>query len=341
MKKFLIICALFLSLKAQAAPIAILTGVKGAVQIVQGGKTVFGKNGVPLEAGDSVRVGAGGAATVYYANRAPQSLKANQQMTVAAPGATSKPSVWSNVYKGVASGFARRGEKVGATVRGPKDAPFAVEQIIPLSPVNSRVLQKPKLSWVFGEAAVDFQVILSDEEDNELWKTATAQSSLEIPAQLVLQEGAKYFWRVVPRFANAAGKLVPDEEKASLDAWFAIVPAAEKETASLEQREITEALKDETESTRQTAQASALAERGFYDEAIAILTNRNLETSLSKDNVPEAIKEFDVLLVKMDEAARWQLRRFYADTKQIEFAHRIAPEITGQPAIDKEPNPNF
>jgi len=94
---------------AQAAPEAILTGVKGAVQVVQGGQTKTGKNGDALDAGTVVRVGANGAATVYYANRPPQSLKANQQVQVTAPGTRTQPSVWINVYKGVAAGFARRG----------------------------------------------------------------------------------------------------------------------------------------------------------------------------------------------------------------------------------------
>ncbi len=96
-------------------------------------------------------------------------------------------------------------------------------------------------------------------------------------------------------------------------------------------------LKDESESTRRVAQASALAERGFYDEAIALLTNRSLETALAKGNAAEnvrgALSAFDTMISNMDEAARWQLRKLYADTKQVELAGRIAPDLSVPGAV--------
>lgn len=328
----LVLCSLLFSSLAQAAPQAILTGVKGAVQIVQGGKTVPGKNGTTLEAGDTVQVGAGGAATVYYANRPPQTLGANQQVQVAAPGATTKPSLWSNIYKGVAAGFARRGEKVGATVRGPNDPPFASKEIIPLSPVNSRLLKRPVLTWVLRETPGDFQVTVTDANAKVLWQAQSTQSSLAIPPEILFQEGKKYFWRVVPRFLDNAGKLTPDEEKSSLDSWFELAPAAEIATVQQEQTEIAEALKNEEENTRRVALAAALAERSFYDEAIALLTHRTLEMGVSKGDVRVAVAGFDALLANMEEAARWQLRKLYADSGQIELATRIAPDITAAPA---------
>src|SRR5690349_4828605 len=131
MKNIFIRLAIFLLLFASTchgAPLAMLTGVRGSVSIVRGGKTVPGKTGAPLQAGDVVRVGAGGSATIYFASRAPQTLGANQQIKIAADGKASAPSLWSSVYSGVSAGFARRGEKIGATVRGSHPT-FAVEQV--------------------------------------------------------------------------------------------------------------------------------------------------------------------------------------------------------------------
>lgn len=325
-----------LSGKVYAAPLAILTGVKGTVQVVQKGKTSAGKNGVALEAGDVVRVGAGSIATVYYATRAPQILLANQQVKVAAPGAATKPSVWSNVYKGVASGFARRGEKVGATVRADKTN-FAKDAVVLLSPVNSRVLRLPKLSWILRDAPGDFQVTLSDAQGNDLWQISTPQLSLELPAQPPLTAGKKYFWSVTPRARDAAGKLTPIAEKASGKAWFEIASPTQINAAQAEQRAITSAFPKGNDSNLRVAQASALAaalaERGFYDEAIGILSKRSLQTAFAKGNgstlVLNALKQYDAAIAKMDDAARWQLRRLYIDTKQIELAQRIEADAVG------------
>ena len=320
---------------AQAAPEAILTGVQGAVQIVQNGKSSAAKNGAPLNAGDSVLVGAGGAATVYYANRPPQSLKANQQIKVAAPGASTRPSVWNNVYKGVAAGFARRGEKVGGTVRA-DEPPFASKEIVPLSPVDSRVLARPVLWWALRDAPGDFEVtLIADFADSQvLWTGKTKQNFVAIPPQVPLATGMKYRWRVTSRDKEG-------EEKSSYNAWFEIAPPTEVLAAKQEQDEIANALKTENEGTRRVAQATALAERGFYDEAIALLTNRVLETNLANDNtkgdVKTALAAFDAMLGKMDEAARWQLRKLYADSKQIELGSSIAPDLTAPLSGEQTP----
>ncbi len=333
--RLLVVILIFSSL-AHAAPEAILTDVKGAVQVVQSGKCTAGKNGATLNVGDTVRVGAGGAATDYYANRPPQSLKANQQIQVAAPGATTKPSVWSNIYNGVAAGFARRGEKVGATVRGDENN-FATKSVIPLSPVNSHVLQRPVLAWVLRDATGDFEVTVRDTNDNVVWQGQTVKSSLAIAPQVVLAAGTKYHWCVTPRSRDAAGKVQLDDEKSSIDSWFIIAPETEVAPVRQEQAEIAAALKDESESTRRLAQATALAERGFYDDAIALLTKRTLENAIAQSatdaNLRAGLETFKTLLAALDEATRWQLRRFYADTQQIELANFIAPDVSVQEAV--------
>jgi hypothetical protein len=313
---------------AQAAPEAILTGVKGAVQVVQGGHTKTGKNGDALDAGAVVRVGANGGATVYYANRPPQSLKANQQVQVTAPGTRTQPSVWINVYKGVAAGFARRGEKVGGTVRGDENAPFARDDVIPLSPVNSRVLQRPVLSWVLTDAPGPFEVTLRDANAKVLWQAKTTQLSTTVPPQIPLATGAKYYWRVSSCDANG-------NEKDCLDSWFEIAPDAEIIAVQQEQAAIADALKAEDAGTVAVAQAAALGERGFYDAAIALLSKKTLENGVAQGasqlQVRAALKSFNALLASLDDAARWQLRKLYADTGQIELANFIAPDLPTGP----------
>lgn len=319
------LCGVFLFISsAYAAPVAMLTGVKGTVQVVHGGATSPGKNGTSLEAGDSVRVGAGGSATIYYAHRPPQSLGANQQVQVAAPGATpAVPSVWSNVYKGVAAGFARRGEKVGATVR----PGFASDQIALLSPVNSRVLQRPVLVWALDNVAAggDFHVRISDTNGREVWNGSTKETRIEIPAQIALQSGVKYSWVVTPREVEA-GQPVTIDEKRSINAWFEIASIEDAKAVRQEGLEIATALQGESEGTRRAAASAALAERGFASEAISLLTQNTLESEIAKSGVRPALAKHDAAVVALNDAARWQLRRLYLDTKQSELAVRVVPE---------------
>ena len=260
---------LLLASLCHAAPLAMLTGVRGPVSIMRGGKTLPAQTGAPLQAGDVVRVGAGGAATIYFAKRAPQTLGANQQMKIAANGKASAPSLWSSVYNGVSAGFARRGEKVGATVRNARPD-FAVEQIAPLSPVNSRVTGRPTLFWALADAPAngDFQVQLLNAEGEELWRIATPQTRLEVPS-VPMQNGAKYFWIVTPRGRDAQGKLTPIEEKRSTPVWFEIASPVLANSVRRDLNAIAVALKSAPENTRRAAQSAVLAERRPYAGAIA------------------------------------------------------------------------
>ncbi len=319
-----LVCLLLLASLAHAAPLAILTDVRGEVSIVRGGQTLPGKTGAALSAGDAVRAAAG-SATIYFANRAPQTLQAGQQVKIAADGKAGAPSLWHSVYSGVAAGFARRDENIGATVRGggPK---FASVLVALLSPVNSRTLgNRPLFFWALDGAASDFEVTVRDPQGNVVWQVVTTEKQMECPAQPALQAGVRYSWDVLPRQRDANGAVVPLDEKKSLTRWFEVTSSAEVKEMLSQMARLNAELKDAPESVRRTAQAAATAESGFHDAAIADLTDRTLEIEAARGTVQDALAKHDAVVAALDEAGRLLLRRLYLDTRQIPLAARIAP----------------
>jgi hypothetical protein len=312
---FLAVLILGLTAVAQAAPLAILTDVRGSVQIVRAGKTSAGKTGAQLQAGDVVRV-AQGSATIYYATRAPQKLGASQQVKISASGNVAQPSPWRNVYAGLSQGFARR--RTGtATVR-----PGTVEFIAPAGlSGEARPLFLWSLNQINPTAIADYVVTVKDAAGKTVWEQATAARALEYSADApALEPGHEYLWTVAGRQED---EILGDREVnpawVSLTATFQIATPDEVLAARREQDELKSALQDAPESTRRLALAAALAQRGLATEAIALLT------SLSRREVEQGSyrAKLDALLPQMDEATRVLLRGLFITTGQNNLAAKI------------------
>lgn len=296
-----------------AAPLAILTDVRGGVQIVRGASKTVGKNGAKLEAGDMVRV-AKGAATVYYVTRPPQMLKANQQVKVAAAGgAANKPSLWRNVYSGIASGFARREQNTPGVVRDPK--------MRLMWPVNSNVLQaRPTFYWTNHPQATDYQPLIRDETGEEVWRGTVAAHTLTYPDDApALQPGQKYFWDVIPYTSGVAGR---NPVTTRYCPFFIVAPETEITTTFAEVDQIRRAMSRATDAQRRFAMAAALDQRGFYAEAIAQIVPEMLAPSIV--NQGESRKVLNTVVPQLDSSSRLLLRGLWYGTNQEDLVKNLS-----------------
>lgn len=304
-----------------AAPLAILTDVRGAVQIVRGGKASAGRNGAQLSAGDMVRVVKGGA-TVFYVTRPPQALRGGQQVRVGAAGAAgNKPSLWRNVYTGLSSGFARRNEVVpGATRPG-----YGNEVVELVTPTNTRLLEPPRaFVWAFKDGvAKDYLVTLRDMSGKVLWQATTTSKRLAYPAgRAALQPGAAYAWDVTPR-RESEGQPEESEDQRSRKTWFEIAPAQDVAAVKEDTARLNAALKTAPPSVRRNALAAMLVERGFRGAAILLLTGGALEKSAPLHRHADVKNLMAALFRKLDEPSRALLRRLYVDTRQPDLANAL------------------
>jgi len=317
----LVIALLFASLSgaaspALAGPMAVLTDVSGNVQVVSGGKTIAGKSGTRLAAGDTVRV-ANGKATVYYVSRSPQQLKAGQQVKVGAAGASgTAPSVWRNVYASVSTGFSRRGEKRNATVR--ED-----QRVQLIAPVATKTLDaRPTLLWtppVVTDFLFDYQVSIKDAAGKQLWTANVKGTSVRYPASApALLPGRRYGWSVTPRQTAKSGQPEAARELASDNGSFEVATAAAVAAANKEIAELNGVLKATPEGTRRTAIAAALTQRGFGAAALEVL--------LKETGAPAAATKFltlDVAIGKLDEASWVLLRNLFLTAGRQTLVSRI------------------
>jgi hypothetical protein len=307
---------------AHAAPLAILTDVSGSVQVVRGGKTSAGRNGTQLQASDVVCV-AKGAATIYYATKAPQKIGTGQQVTVGASGDAAKPSPWKNVYAGLSQGFARR-RTASATVR-----PGTVEFIAPAGKIGE---MRPTFLWTLNQldatAIADYVVTLKDAEGKTLWEKTTASFVLEYPQDATaLEPGKKYVWSVAGRHEDEIfGLKEVKPEWVSLTATLEVASSDETSAAQSERKELAEALQNEPQSTQNLVLAAALAERGFTSEANTVLVPELTKQVIEQGNY---LAQLDKLLPEMDEAEQTLLRSLFLQNGQLNFAAKITlPELS-------------
>jgi hypothetical protein len=324
-----------------AAPLAILTDVSGKVQVLRRGKPLPSKNGSLLEAGDVVRV-TRGSATVYYVSRPPQKLKSQQQVQVAAANAPqAKPSLLSNVYSGIKSGFARRPQQRTGTVRNP-----FVRLMLPL---NSRVMTAhPTFSWArvyeasdVDLAKLDYLLMIHNENNQMVWQGNTKELSLAYPADApALEPGKQYFWNVEPRIEKELWREVP----LAFRFWPSIVvaPAAEIQTAQQEQDELRDATKRATDAQRRFFAASALDKRGFYHDAILQLVPEMALPHAITQNQSHII--LDTVVPRLDWPSRQLLRGLWYATSQNDLAQKLLPEPaapkSAEPAANEKPAAN-
>lgn len=301
---------------------ALLTDVRGAVQVVRGGKTLPGKSGMKLLNGDVVKV-ARGSATVFYESRPPQPLQNGQQVKVAAAvQVASSAGMWRNSYASIASGFDRRAEEVRLRGGGLRDG----GSVVLITPVNT-IVDPARLVLVWEPLTseeiilADYAVSLRDADGETIWETTTKGTSAAYPASApALQPGGKYTWSVTPRETTKAGEPEPREGLASRSARLDIATEADTAAARGEGAEIAAALKALPAPTRRTLQAAALAKRGFLADAIATLLPEVTPEVVARGAY---IATLDRMLPALDESSRVLLRSLYLDTKQEGLAKKV------------------
>ena len=313
----LILGATSLGSHAAQAGTAILTDVSGNVQVTHGGAARGAATGTNLAAGDVVRV-VSGAATIFYAGRGPQVLRAGQSVRVGAGGGGAQ---WRNVYASLSTGFDRRSEENRSFTRD-RDVKI-------VAPFNTRIMEaRPILRWqtvvdpTFKVA--DYLVTVSDADGKQIWQVASKENvlpyALTAPA---LQPSQTYTWKVevrnVPTEGKEAGKLQIDDSRSSREATFQIAPPAETAAAQAEFKSLDTSLKTVPLNVRRLALAASLEKRGFYGAAIDFLTQVAPETI----EAGHYYDKLDEVLPKLDNATRVLLRRLYLETKQFILVDKI------------------
>ena len=305
-----------------AAPLAILTDVRGGVQIVRGASKMAGRNGAKLEAGDVVRVDKG-AATVYYVTRPPQMLKANQQVKVAAAGsAVNKPSLWRNVYAGIASGFARRAQNTPGVVRK--------TEVQLIWPINGTVLQsRPSFYWSHNHPKPAFHLVIKNADDAVIWQGTSTVARIDYPAAApALRPGQKYFWEAMQTKLDENGQVVLNPVDSFLSAkdpknavFFRVGTGKDSQAAQSEADSIRRAMVRSTDAQRRFALAAALDRRGFYNEAIAqLIPEVFAPNTVAQGNLKATL---ETVVPHLNESTRSLLRGLWYATKQEHYIAKV------------------
>lgn len=282
---------------AAGAPVAFLTDVAGTVQVMRGGKTLPGKTGTPLFAGDKVQV-VKGKATVFSATNSPQSVTAGKQVSVGAAGAASAPSVWKSVFNGMQGGFSRRVAKVPATMR-----PGSLQA---LTLVNTKILPgELEFNWSYGEidaaSRASYEIFIRDDA-GFAWRGTTQNTRFEYPGGApALQPGHRYYWIVTP--INKDGQ--PDAVKATRESWFQFATVNEVAALEKDSAELKSFLKATPEALP-LAQATLLTQRGHYDAAVKLMEPLVAKAGSARGEVLSAqFREALVQSKRIEQLARW------------------------------------
>jgi tetratricopeptide (TPR) repeat protein len=302
-------------------PLAILTDVRGAVQVVQEGRSGAGRSGTQLFAGDTVRV-TQGSAKVYYLSRPPQVLGAGQATKVVPPGAAQGPAVWRTVYAGISTGFSRRGEKRYATVRNEV-------QIQLIAPVATQVTgPRPYFLWLppLQTAYIsDYQVQVR-EAGKVLWQGASVATTVHYPKTApVLQPGHTYTWTVVPRRKTDQGKFEPDTDQQSAEANFQLAAAATTNIVLYDLAQLKPALSGLPTATQRLAVAATYAQHNLYAEAIESLLLRSepATTGTALTGGTAQFYDLNAATLLLDEASRSFLGDLLARGKNSTLQNRF------------------
>jgi hypothetical protein len=207
-RAFLLAAALVIPLAAVAVslahadPVAVLAAVQGKVEVVPAAtkKAVRAAFGRPLERGDRISVGTGGAATVFFSDGNVVELAEKSTITVGgraeartAPAAGLPGEVYTQVSKFVTAGSRRTGLVALSEMRGPDDgAPVIV------APRRSTVLDvRPTLRWRAVTGAKTYRLTFAAAGGDEMFVRSTPTIELDWPSDVAsLQAGNAYHWTV-------------------------------------------------------------------------------------------------------------------------------------------------
>lgn len=262
---------------AFAAPVAMITDLKGKVTLVEGGRSRAATLLSYLEPDNRLQLESGAQVVLtYFAKPLEVTLGGPADAVIAADGARvskgAKPTVRALDAGRVDT--AKKFEPVAreklalATVHmraGPKPAPR------PTYPADTAILSTtPSLDWAELVNASGYRVVVTDASGAVVLDQQVARPPLAIPADRALRAGAAYEWRVEAKLASGASASA--ESKFSIaDAGRAklIEGARPKDGASFSER-LLYAARLESEGLREDAKQlwQALARERPDDEAL-------------------------------------------------------------------------
>jgi hypothetical protein len=256
---------------ALADPFALLASVKGKVEVTaaKGGEPVRASFGRPLERGDRVSVGPGGAATIYFSDGNVIELAEKSAVTVGGrvgssakvgPGAETQAGVYAQVSKVVTGGSRQSGLVALSQMRAGEDRPPTI-----LAPRRADVLEdRPAFSWRAVEGANRYRVVVSG-EGGELWSREVSGVSLDYPADAdALARDADYLWSL--EALSDRGR-VSREESA-----FHVVSAGIRDAVRADMESISKSAGGPDHPAAQYLEGQYAVGRGLYHDAAASFT---------------------------------------------------------------------
>ncbi len=187
---------------ASADPLAVIAAARGKVDVLpaKGGKPQRAVFGLPLERGDKVSVGAGGAATVFFNDGNVIELAEKSAVTVGgrvappkrASGASGLREVFTQVSRFVTAGSRGSGLVSLSGMRGGTN-----ETPLLLEPRQTDVLEaRPSFAWRAIEGAARYRLTVSNERGT-LWTREVSATTCAYPDEAAaLDRDADYLWEV-------------------------------------------------------------------------------------------------------------------------------------------------
>jgi hypothetical protein len=215
-------------------PVAVVASAKGRVDVAsaRGGAAVPVAFGRPLERGDKVTVGPGGAATLFFSDGNVIALAERSSITIggrlaaAQHGSALPGDVFTHVSHFATAGSRQTGLVAMAEMRSDVDAGAPLL----LAPRNTSLLDDaPTLRWRAVSGATRYRVHIGPSGGAELWTRevpagADAEPSLAYPADAArLSAGVDYQWEVEAlddkgtlRREGTTVRVLPGEARASV-----------------------------------------------------------------------------------------------------------------------------
>lgn len=257
------------SLQRCAAEVAMLSEVRGTVQVYQVGKDKWVKGTLMLllAKGDKVKTGANSTAgVVFLSSGAREQLLAECVALVdsagckveTGPAKKALPNLKSAVTNKLSTSRVAGGRSGGVLLRASEDAKSVI--LGSLFDTKTRAA-RPVFRWCPTEGADEYVVRLLDEDDKVVWEGKTKETSITYPdAAPALQPGVDYSWQVE---ARTEGK-----RQATGSGGFSLLAEDEGKAVQAALEELSQAAVGEADPTVVILRAALLSEHELWDEVL-------------------------------------------------------------------------
>ncbi len=207
----LLLTACLLAPVSAAAPVAMITDIKGKVTLVDGSRSRPATVLAYLEADNRLQLEAGSQVVLSYFTKA-------IEVTLSGPGEASVATDGARVSKGAKS--TQRSLDAGRIDTARKFEPMAREKLAlatvhmrsspkpaprPTSPVDTVIINtRPSLDWAELPSATGYRVVVRDASGMTVLDQQVAKPPLAIGADRALRAGGDYEWRVEAKLASGA-----------------------------------------------------------------------------------------------------------------------------------------